>query len=76
VKPETLAIFSFLVSLIAYEFLGLLFLYAAAISSTGFGVFVTGFVTIAPVAQTCPTCHIRILDMPLHIKWHTSVART
>ena len=46
-KPETLAIFSFLVSLIAYEFLGLLFLYAAAISSTGFGVFVTGLVTIA-----------------------------
>ena len=26
-------------------------------------------------AQTCPTCHIRVLDMPLHIKWHSSVAQ-
>ena len=46
-KPETLAIFSFLVSLIAYEFLGLL-VYAAAISSSvSSGVVVTGLLTIA-----------------------------
>ncbi len=45
-KLESLAIFSFLVSLIAYEFLGLL-VYAAATSSAGSGVFVTGLVTIA-----------------------------
>ena len=46
-KSETLAIFSFLVSLIAYEFIGLLLLYAAVTSSAGSGVFVTGLVTIA-----------------------------
>jgi len=27
------------------------------------------------VAQTCPTCHIQVLDMPLHIKWHRTMAR-
>ena len=27
------------------------------------------------VAQTCPTCHIQVLDMPLHIKWHSSVPK-
>jgi len=27
---------------------------------------------LAPVAQICPTCHIQVLDMPLHIKWHSS----
>ncbi len=47
-KPESLAIFSFLVSLIAYEFLGLLVLYATAVSSSvGSGVVVTGLLTIA-----------------------------
>ncbi|TMI56119.1 hypothetical protein E6H15_01940 [Candidatus Bathyarchaeota archaeon] len=47
-KPETLAIFSFLVSLIAYEFVGLLLLYAAATSSSaGYSVVVTGPVIIA-----------------------------
>jgi hypothetical protein len=28
-----------------------------------------------PVVSTCPTCHAPILDMPLHIKWHTQTAR-
>ncbi len=46
-KPESLAILSFLVSLIAYEFLGLL-VYAAVISSSvSSGVVVTGLLTIA-----------------------------
>lgn len=27
------------------------------------------------VAQKCPTCHIEVLDMPLHVKWHSSVAQ-
>jgi len=30
---------------------------------------------IRPVAQICPTCHIQVLDMPLHIKWHATVTR-
>ena len=30
---------------------------------------------IRAVPQTCPTCHIQVLDMPLHIKWHSSVAQ-
>ncbi len=52
-KPGTLAIFSFLVSLIAYELLGLLVLYATAISSSvGSGVVVTGLLTIAIFAIT------------------------
>ncbi len=46
-KSETLATFSFLVSLIAYEFIGLLLLYAAVTSSAGSGVVVTGSVIIA-----------------------------
>ena len=46
-KPESLAVLSFLVSLIAYEFLGLL-VYAAVISSSvSSGVVVTGLLTIA-----------------------------
>jgi len=45
-KPEILAIFNSLVSLIAYEFLRLL-VYAAVTSSAGSGVFVTGLVIIA-----------------------------
>jgi len=37
---------------------------------------VMGFdLPISPVATTCPTCHSQILDMPLHIKWHSTVAR-
>ena len=31
---------------------------------------------ILPVNRTCPTCHIQVLDVPLHIKWHSSVAQT
>ena len=50
-KSETLAIFSFLVSLIAYEFLGLLVLFAAATaSSAGSGVVETGSITVAILA--------------------------
>ena len=50
-KSETLAIFSFLVSLIAYEFLGLLLLFAAATaSSAGSGVVETGSITVAILA--------------------------
>lgn len=43
-KPETIAIFSFLVSLIAYEFLGLL-VYAASLPSSAGGV--TGLIATA-----------------------------
>ncbi len=46
-KPESLAVLSFLVSLIAYEFLGLLVYAAASSSSVGSGVVVTGLLTIA-----------------------------
>jgi len=35
---------------------------------------VMGFdLPISQVATTCPTCHIQVLDMPLHIKWHRTV---
>ncbi len=30
---------------------------------------------LPPVAQTCPTCHIRVLDMPLHINWHSRLPK-
>jgi hypothetical protein len=46
-KPETVAIFSFLVSLIAYEFLGLL-VYAASLSASSGGV--NGLIAIAILA--------------------------
>ena len=37
---------------------------------------VVGFnLPVSLVAQTCPRCHSQILDMPLHIKWHRTVAR-
>ena len=29
---------------------------------------------ISPGVSTCPTCHARIVDMPLHIKWHTQTS--
>jgi len=46
-KPETLAIFSFLVSLIAYGFLGILLLFAGSSSSSSSSAsFPTGFVTV------------------------------
>jgi len=35
---------------------------------------VMGF-DLPAVAQTCPTCRIRIADMHLHIAWHKTVAR-
>ena len=35
---------------------------------------VMGF-DLPAVAQTCPTCRIRIADMHLHIEWHKTVAR-
>jgi len=36
---------------------------------------VMGFdLPIQPVAETCPTCQIQILDVPLHIKWHRTRA--
>jgi len=28
-----------------------------------------------PVVTMCPTCHQQILDMPLHIKWHSRKGR-
>ena len=46
-KPESLAIFGFLVSLIAYEFLGLLVCAAVISSSVSSEVVVTGLLTIA-----------------------------
>src|SRR5207247_8846459 len=50
-KSETLAIFSFSVSLIAYEFLGLLVLFAVATASfAGSGVVETGSITVAMLA--------------------------
>jgi len=30
---------------------------------------------IRSVAQRCPKCHIQVLDMPLHVKWHSSAAQ-
>jgi hypothetical protein len=30
---------------------------------------------MGPAVTTCSTCHQQILDMPLHIKWHTQTAR-
>jgi hypothetical protein len=47
-KPETLAIFGFLVSLIAYGFVGILLLFAGAASSSfsSSAVVSTGFVTV------------------------------
>jgi len=30
---------------------------------------------VSQVVSTCPTCHQQILDMPLHIKWHTQTSR-
>jgi len=32
---------------------------------------VMGF-DLPTVAQMCPTCHIQVLDVPLHIKWHST----
>jgi hypothetical protein len=29
----------------------------------------------SPIITTCPTCHKQIIDMPLHIKWHTQTGR-
>jgi hypothetical protein len=48
-KPETLAVLSFLVSLIAYEFFGLLVLAASATSSSSSSTAI-GLVTVAVFA--------------------------
>jgi hypothetical protein len=37
---------------------------------------VTGFnLPINSVGTLCPTCRQQIIDMPLHIRWHTQTAR-
>jgi hypothetical protein len=46
-KPETLAIFSFLVSMIAYGFFGVLLLFAGAAAASSGSAFSTGGVTVA-----------------------------
>jgi hypothetical protein len=33
---------------------------------------VIGF-DLPTIAHTCPTCHIQVLDMPLHIRWHRTM---
>jgi hypothetical protein len=35
---------------------------------------VMGFLLPITPLTTCPTCHQQILDMSLHIKWHTQTA--
>jgi hypothetical protein len=29
-----------------------------------------------PIPRDCPTCHLPIMDMPLHIKWHSNRTST